>query len=290
MSLKKQIENYFESIQDLSGNIIYFDEMPEKKLKKNDLTVVNTRTEQKVINNLADNVSKNICSNINLNDVINNDKINNNVDKDISNTMNTKENMNNNINIEHVKSLQELNDLIKDCKNCDLGKGRINLVFGKGNPKAKLMIIGEAPGQDEDLKGEPFVGRAGQLLTKILAAINFSREEVYIANICKCRPPGNRKPNGAEVFACERYLQKQIELISPNFILLLGLTAADTLFKKTHKMSEIRGKILYYNGIKTLITYHPSALLRNPNWKKDTWVDVQLLRKLYDEEMLKQQQ
>lgn len=180
-------------------------------------------------------------------------------------------------------SLIELNENIKNCLNCQLGKTRTNFVFGKGNPNADLMIIGEAPGADEDSLGEPFVGRAGQLLTKILEAINFSRDDVFIGNIIKCRPPANRPPTNDEVAACEPFLLKQIELIKPQFILALGLTAADTLFKKSHKMGDIRGKLFDYNGIPTMVTYHPAALLRNPGWKKAVWEDVQILRKMYDD-------
>lgn len=181
------------------------------------------------------------------------------------------------------KSLEELNSKIKNCQKCPLGRLRKNFVFGSGNPKADIMIIGEAPGFDEDEQGKPFVGKAGQLLTKILAAINLSREEVYIANILKCRPPNNRKPLPSEEDECEPYLIKQIELINPKFILALGLTAADRLLKSKNKMGDIRGKIFKYRDIDLIVTYHPSALLRNPEWKKDTWEDVKLLRKLYDD-------
>jgi DNA polymerase len=181
------------------------------------------------------------------------------------------------------QTMPELNSKICKCMECQLGSTRTNFVFGSGNPNANIMIIGEAPGADEDEQGLPFVGRAGQLLTKILESINLSREEVYIANIVKCRPPQNRRPEKNEVDKCEPYLKKQIELINPEFILSLGLTSVDTLLKKTHKMAESRGQILDYEGRKMLVTYHPAALLRNPNWKKFVWEDVKLLRKLYDE-------
>lgn len=184
------------------------------------------------------------------------------------------------------KSLDELNDKIKNCLECKLGLTRKNFVFGSGNPNADIMIIGEAPGASEDELGLPFVGRAGQLLTKILEAINLSREEVYIANIVKSRPPDNRRPEKSEIDKCEPYLKKQIEIINPAFILSLGLTSVDSLLKKTHKMSEIRGKILDYEGRKMLVTYHPAALLRNPHWKKFAWEDVQLLRMLYDDYLI----
>jgi uracil-DNA glycosylase family 4 len=180
-------------------------------------------------------------------------------------------------------SLDELYSGIHNCTECPLGLTRDKFVFGNGNPNADIMVIGEAPGADEDTQGKPFVGRAGQLLTKILEAINLSRDEVFIANIIKCRPPNNRRPNKDEVEKCEPYLQKQIELIKPKFILSLGLTSVDTLLKKSHRMGDIRGNLMDYHGIKMLVTYHPAALLRNPGWKKKTWEDVQLLRKLYDE-------
>ena len=184
---------------------------------------------------------------------------------------------------QEAKSIEELNKLICNCKNCELGYSRTNFVFGTGNPNADIMVIGEAPGADEDAQGEPFVGRAGQLLTKILNAINFQREDVFICNILKCRPPNNRKPEPNEVDLCEPYLIKQIELIKPAFILVLGLTAIETLLKKKFKMGEIRGSVMNYHNIKMLVTYHPAALLRNPAWKADVWEDVKLLRKLYDE-------
>lgn len=184
-------------------------------------------------------------------------------------------------------SLEVLQSRICQCKRCPLGNTRTNFVFGVGNPQADIMVIGEAPGADEDAKGEPFVGRAGQLLTKILQAINFERDEVFIANILKCRPPDNRTPIPSEVEQCEPYLLKQIELIKPKFILAVGLTAANTLLKQKYKMGDIRGKIFDYHGVNMLVTYHPAALLRNPEWKKYTWEDVQLLRRLYDEYLQK---
>ncbi len=180
-------------------------------------------------------------------------------------------------------NLSTLYEQIHTCMKCKLGATRTNFVFGVGNPNADIMIIGEAPGADEDAQGEPFVGRAGQLLTKILEAIGLRREEVYIANILKCRPPDNRRPEADEVAACEPYLHKQIDLVQPKFILAVGLTAVNTLFKANFKMGDIRGKQLSFRGIPTIITYHPAALLRNPEWKKFTWEDVKLLRRLYDE-------
>jgi uracil-DNA glycosylase family 4 len=181
------------------------------------------------------------------------------------------------------KDALELHENIKECKNCQLGHLRKNFVFGTGNPNADIMVIGEAPGRDEDEQGKPFVGRAGQLLTKILEAIDFKREDVFICNILKCRPPGNRDPEKKEVAECEPYLQKQIELINPEFILVLGRIALNTLLKGNYKMGEMRGKVMEYHGKKMLVTYHPAALLRNPQWKRSTWEDVQKLRKMYDE-------
>ncbi|HRK60119.1 MAG TPA: uracil-DNA glycosylase, partial [Candidatus Kapabacteria bacterium] len=150
-------------------------------------------------------------------------------------------------------SLEVLQKRICECMQCPLGKTRTKFVFGVGNPNADIMVIGEAPGADEDAKGEPFVGRAGQLLTKILQAINFEREEVFIANILKCRPPDNRTPIPSEVEQCEPYLLKQIELIKPKFILAVGLTAANTLLKQKFKMADIRGKVFDYHGVNMLV-------------------------------------
>jgi uracil-DNA glycosylase len=181
------------------------------------------------------------------------------------------------------ENLAVLNQNICACMNCRLGETRTKFVFGVGNPNATLMVIGEAPGADEDAQGEPFVGRGGQLLTKMLEAVQFYRHEVFIANIIKCRPPGNRRPMADEVEQCEPYLHKQIELVQPKIMLALGLTAVNTLMKSDFKMGDIRGKQLEYRGIPLITTYHPAALLRNPEWKKPAWEDVQLLRKLHDE-------
>lgn len=180
-------------------------------------------------------------------------------------------------------SLDEFYETIHNCTNCQLGLTRNKFVFGTGNANADIMIIGEAPGAEEDAQGKPFVGRAGQLLTKIIEAINLTRDDVYICNIIKCRPPDNRRPDADEIAQCEPFLLKQIELIQPEFILALGLTAVDSLLKKKHKMADIRGKLIDYYGIKMLVTYHPAALLRNPNFKRPVWEDVQFLRKLYDD-------
>lgn len=181
------------------------------------------------------------------------------------------------------KSLDELYEKIHDCQKCSLSTTRNKFVFGTGNPNADLMLIGEAPGAEEDKQGIPFVGRAGKLLTDILKAINFEREEVYIANILKCRPPNNRDPLPTERELCEPYLFKQIELIKPKIILCLGKVASNVLLRKNDSLTKLRGVVHDLNGIKTMVTYHPAALLRNPHWKKGTWEDVQKVRKLYDE-------
>lgn len=180
-------------------------------------------------------------------------------------------------------NLTNLNKEICNCLKCGLGKTRTKFVFGVGNPNADVLVIGEAPGADEDAQGEPFVGRAGQLLNKILEAVQFKREEVFIANILKCRPPNNRKPTPEEVELCEPYLWKQIELIKPKFILCLGLTAAQTILRTTESMGQLRQSTHMYRNTPVIVTYHPAALLRNPNWKRPTWEDVQRLRKMYDE-------
>lgn len=183
-----------------------------------------------------------------------------------------------------AKSLEEFYSQINTCVKCELGKTRNKFVFGVGSPKASLMLIGEAPGADEDSKGIPFVGRAGKLLTDILKAINFTRDEVYIANILKCRPPNNRDPLPIERSTCFPYLDKQIELINPKLILCLGRVAGNTLLNKNEPMSLLRGgNVFKYKNIPVMVTYHPAALLRNPNWKRGCWEDVQAVRKLYDE-------
>lgn len=188
----------------------------------------------------------------------------------------------------NATSLDELNAQICTCTKCALGRTRTKFVFGVGNPKATLMLIGEAPGADEDAQGEPFVGRAGQLLNKILEAINFKRSDVYICNILKCRPPNNRKPAPEESDLCKPYLKKQIDLIKPKVILCLGLTAAENLLGTTESMGKLRGRVMQYEGVPVMVTYHPAALLRNPNWKRPAWEDVQALRKLHDELITKQ--
>jgi len=179
-------------------------------------------------------------------------------------------------------SLGALDSAINQCLKCPLGQTRTRFVFGVGNPNATLMLIGEAPGADEDLQGEPFVGRAGQLLNKILEAIQFKREDVYICNILKCRPPGNRKPQSNEVEQCIPYLKKQIALVKPRLILCLGLTAAENLLHTSESLGNLRGRVMRFEGTPLMVTYHPAALLRNPNWKRPAWEDVQAARALHD--------
>ncbi|MEX0685891.1 MAG: uracil-DNA glycosylase [Balneolales bacterium] len=186
--------------------------------------------------------------------------------------------------LSNIKSLVELEDYCKTCEILRTDLTDTNLVMGAGNPNADLMLIGEAPGKQEDLLGEPFVGRSGQLLTKIMEAINFQRNDIYIANILKHRPPDNRDPLPAERLRSLPYLLKQIEIINPKLILCLGRISAQTLLGCKDSMKDMR-RIFhpFMDKYELMVTYHPAALLRNPNWKKDTWEDVQLLRKRYDE-------
>ena len=184
---------------------------------------------------------------------------------------------------EHILSLDEFDKEINGCQLCSLGETRTKFVFGEGNPNADLMLIGEAPGAEEDKSGIPFVGRAGKLLNDILKAIGFEREDVFIANILKCRPPNNRDPLPAEREVCKPYLYKQIDLIKPKIILCLGKISANVLLNNNDSLTKMRGSVHDINGIKTMVTFHPAALLRNPNWKRPTWEDVQKVKKLYDE-------
>ena len=179
-------------------------------------------------------------------------------------------------------SLTELSTAVSTCTLCPLHRDAKNPVPGEGNPNADFMCVGEAPGATEDELGRPFVGQAGQLLDKILAAIKLSRNEVYICNVLKHRPPGNRNPMPDEVQACSPYLLRQIELIQPRVIVALGTFAAQTLLNTREGIGKLRGKIHRYYGVPLVVTYHPAALLRNPSWKKPTWEDVQLARKLLD--------
>jgi DNA polymerase len=181
------------------------------------------------------------------------------------------------------RKLLTLGDVKKelgDCQRCSLGQVRTNIVFGEGNPKAEIVFVGEAPGGDEDIQGRPFVGRAGQLLTKIIAAMGLKRTDVYICNILKCRPPGNRNPGPEEIAACEPILIKQLEAINPRVICALGTFAARTLLKTDVPITVLRGKFHAYLGIQLMPTYHPAYLLRNPGAKKQVWEDVQKIMKL----------
>jgi len=174
-----------------------------------------------------------------------------------------------------AESLQELRAAIGDCRRCKLCSGRTHLVFGVGNPNADLMFVGEGPGRDEDLQGEPFVGRAGQLLTDIITkGMGMKREDVYIANVVKCRPPDNRNPEPDEVAACEPFLKKQIELVRPRIIIGLGKFAVQTLLQSKIPITKVRGNWHSYHGIKLMPTFHPAYLLRNPADKKLVWEDI----------------
>ena len=165
-------------------------------------------------------------------------------------------------------TLEDVRKELGDCKRCKLHRGRKTIVFGEGNEKATLMLIGEGPGYDEDVQGRPFVGKAGQLLTKILQSINLPREEVYIANIIKCRPPQNRNPEPDEIQSCHPFLMKQIRVIQPKIICALGTFSAQTLLKTETKITALRGKLFDLEGIKVMPTYHPAFLLRNPDTKE----------------------
>jgi DNA polymerase len=172
-------------------------------------------------------------------------------------------------------TLEELRAQIGDCRLCKLCSGRTHLVFGVGNPRARLMFIGEGPGRDEDLQGEPFVGRAGQLLNDIITkGMGLKREDVYIANVVKCRPPDNRNPEPEEVAACEPFLKKQIELVKPEVIVGLGKFAVQTLLQSKAPITKVRGNWHRYQGIKLMPTFHPAYLLRNPADKKLVWDDI----------------
>jgi uracil-DNA glycosylase family 4 len=181
------------------------------------------------------------------------------------------------------RTLRTIREEMGDCRRCKLHSTRTQIVFGTGNPEARLVFVGEGPGRDEDLQGQPFVGQAGQLLTKIIQAISLSREEVYITNIIKCRPPGNRNPEADEIGACEPFLIKQLEVIRPRLICALGTFAAQTLLKTQEKISLLRGRFHRYQGILLMPTYHPAFLLRNPGHKREVWEDMKKIKKEYDQ-------
>ena len=173
-----------------------------------------------------------------------------------------------------VAALEELGALAASCTNCRLAKTRTQVVWGTGNPNADLMFVGEAPGRDEDIAGKPFVGRAGQLLTDIVKAMGLSRDDVYIANVIKCRPPENRNPEPDELDACRPYIRQQIDLIQPRVIVTLGRFALQSTLEKNVAMSGARGEWLDWNGIKLMPTYHPAYLLRTPSAKREVWKDM----------------
>jgi DNA polymerase len=177
------------------------------------------------------------------------------------------------------QTLVNVRDALGDCRRCSLCQTRNNLVFGEGNPAAELVFVGEAPGADEDMQGRPFVGKAGQLLTRIIAAMGLQRQDVYICNILKCRPPENRNPRPEEIAACEPILVRQLRAIQPKIICALGTFSAQTLLKKDVPISALRGRFHQYAGIPLMPTYHPAYLLRNPVAKRQVWEDVQQIMK-----------
>lgn len=175
--------------------------------------------------------------------------------------------------------LVDITQDLGDCKRCRLSKDRYRIVFGTGNPDARLMFVGEGPGSEEDQQGKPFVGAAGHLLTKIIAAIKHTRDDVYICNIIKCRPPGNRNPEPDEIETCLPFLRRQVQAVQPEFIVALGAVAAQTLLDKNLPISRLRGRFHEYLGIKVMPTYHPAFLLRNAERKRDVWEDMKKLMK-----------
>ncbi|MGD9486909.1 MAG: uracil-DNA glycosylase [Calditrichaceae bacterium] len=186
--------------------------------------------------------------------------------------------------VTHQKSpeLEKFYLEIKDCSKCPLGETRKNFVFGTGNPKARIMFVGEAPGREEDEKGIPFVGKAGKLLDKMLDTIGLKRDDIYIANILKCRPPNNRDPHPDEVALCEPYLKRQLEMISPEILVALGRISAQVLLKRNDSLSKLRQDVQIYEDIPFVVTYHPAALLRNPQWKRNVWQDLKKIKTLME--------
>ncbi len=183
------------------------------------------------------------------------------------------------------ETLKDIRLDLGDCQRCRLAQHRKHIVFGSGSPGAKLVFVGEGPGFEEDLQAEPFVGPAGQLLTKIIAAINLTRKQVYICNIVKCRPPGNRNPETDEIDTCFPFLERQIAAIQPDYICALGAIAAQTLLRTNESISKLRGRFHQYKGVKVIATYHPAYLLRNPEKKRDVWEDMKMLMKEYPYEV-----
>jgi len=178
------------------------------------------------------------------------------------------------------ESLEDIRADLGDCRRCKLCESRTKIVFGSGSPAARVLFVGEAPGRDEDLQGEPFVGEAGQLLTKMISAMGFTREEVYICNVLKCRPPGNRNPEPDEIACCSPFLLRQVQAIAPQVIIALGTFAAQTLLSSREPIGRLRGKLHDYHGIPLMPTFHPSFLLRSPEKKRDAWSDLQQVMKL----------
>ena len=185
------------------------------------------------------------------------------------------------------ETLEEIRLELGECCRCTLGKTRTSLVFGVGNPRARIVFVGEAPGMDEDLQGEPFVGEAGQLLTKIIEAMQLARSEVYICNVLKCRPPGNRNPQHDEIEQCQPFLLRQLKAIGPEVVVCLGTFAAQTLLQSKEPISRLRGHFHDYHGIPLMPTFHPAFLLRNAGKKRDVWEDMQQVMKLLGKEMSK---
>jgi uracil-DNA glycosylase family 4 len=180
--------------------------------------------------------------------------------------------------LQSAATLEDLREEIGDCRRCKLAEHRTNIVFGVGNPDARIVFVGEGPGHDEDLQAEPFVGRAGRLLTEIITkGMRLRREDVYIANVIKCRPPGNRNPEPDEVASCEPFLQRQIEIIRPRVIVALGTFAAQTLLRTRTPISRLRGQWHDYHGIRVMATFHPAYLLRNPHDKRLVWEDIKAI-------------
>jgi DNA polymerase len=184
--------------------------------------------------------------------------------------------------VSSAEALAELQAAARECRKCRLASTRYSVVVGEGNPFADIVVIGEAPGAEEDASGRPFVGRSGQLLGKILQAVQFEREEVYICNILKCRPPANRNPLEDEIECCMPWLLRQLQIIKPKIVLILGKVAANTILANKLSMGIMRGKLIRWQEFDCFVTYHPAALLRNPNWKRACWEDVQLMRSHYE--------
>ncbi|MGB8030980.1 MAG: uracil-DNA glycosylase [Terracidiphilus sp.] len=180
---------------------------------------------------------------------------------------------------ERAAALQVIREDLGDCTRCALHKGRNSIVFGVGNPAARLMFVGEGPGADEDAQGLPFVGRAGQLLNNMIAAMGLTREECYIANVVKCRPPGNRTPEPEEANTCSPFLFRQIDVVRPQVLVALGATAATYLLGQRQPLAGLRGRVHAFRGMSLIVTYHPAFLLRDPRQKKEAWADLQIAMK-----------